>query len=79
VPEGGLEKAFGAVIRELREQRGLSQEDLSFACSRHRTFVSLIERGKSSPTITTLWRLAKALEVKPSEIIRRVERNVASA
>lgn len=68
-----LEIAFGSVIRELREERGLSQEELSFACGRHRTYVSLIERGKSSPTIQTLWMLAEALEVLPSEIVRRAE------
>ena len=73
---GKLEAAFGTVIRELREKRGLSQEELSFACTRHRTYISQIERGKSSPTIATLWRLAKALDVKPSEIVRRVERRL---
>ena len=69
-----LEEAFGEVIRELRHRHGLSQEALSFACGRHRTYVSLIERGKNSPSIRTLWMLADALEVKPSEITRQVER-----
>ena len=73
---GKLEAAFGAVVRELREKRGLSQEELSFACSRHRTYVSLIERGKNSPSIATLWLIAEALEVRPSEIIRRVETRI---
>lgn len=68
-----LETAFGEVIKELREERGLSQEALSFACGRHRTYVSLIERGRNSPTIKTLWMLAGGLEVLPSEIVRRVE------
>ena len=68
-----LEIAFGSVIRELREERGLSQEALSFACGRHRTYVSLIERGKNSPSIQTLWMLAEALEIRPSEILQRVE------
>ena len=67
------EQALGLAIRQFREARGLSQEALSFACQRHRTYVSLIERGKSSPTMTTLWMLAEALEVPPSEIVRRAE------
>jgi transcriptional regulator with XRE-family HTH domain len=70
---GALDRAFGEVLRELRQERGLSQEGLSFACERHRTYVSLLERGRSSPSLGTLWMLAKALEVRPSEIVRRVE------
>ncbi len=68
-----LDERFGRVLRELRHERGLSQEALSFACGRHRTFVSLLERGRSGPTLGTVWRLADALDVAPSEFIRRVE------
>jgi transcriptional regulator with XRE-family HTH domain len=68
-----LQVAFGRVLREFREKAGLSQEALSFACGRHRTYVSLIERGRNSPTITTLWKLAEALEAQPSAMIQRVE------
>lgn len=68
-----LQVAFGRVLREFRLEAGLSQEALSFICGRHRTYVSLIERGKNSPSMTTLWLLAEALEVLPSEIVRRVE------
>jgi transcriptional regulator with XRE-family HTH domain len=54
----------------------MSQEALSFQCGRHRTYVSLIERGKNSPSIATLWVLAEALQVSPSTLIRRVEREL---
>jgi transcriptional regulator with XRE-family HTH domain len=76
VGSSGLEIEFGRVIRELRHETGLSQEALSFACGRHRTYVSLIERGKNSPSIKTVWLLAEALGVAPSEILRRVERGL---
>ena len=68
-----LEDAFGRVLRELRTERGLSQEALSLACGRHRTYVSLLERGHNSPTLTTVWRLAAALDVSAAEFVRRVE------
>ena len=71
-----LEHVFGDVIRELRQERGISQEALSLSCGRHRTYISLIERGRYSPTIKTLWLLAAGLEVSPSEIIQRVERQL---
>ena len=38
-----------------------------------RTFTSLLERGLRSPTMRTVVRLAEALEVRPSEIVRRME------
>lgn len=68
-----LDLAVGRVIQEIRHEKGLSQEALSFAANRHRTYVSLIERGRYSPSVRTLWTLAEALGVKPSEIIGRVE------
>lgn len=68
-----LEQAFGNVLRKFRTARGLSQEKLAFACDRHPTFISLIERGQRSPTLRTLFLLAKALEVKPSRLVADVE------
>lgn len=73
-----LQVAFGQVIRDLRSKSGMSQEALSLACGRHRTYVSLIERGRNSPSITTLWLLSEALGVAPSTVIRQVERELAS-
>ena len=68
-----LQVAFGQVIRELRLEAGLSQEALSLTCGRHRTYVSLIERGKNAPTVTTLWLISEALGVALSTVVRRVE------
>lgn len=69
--------AFGEELRERRVERGLSQEAVSFACGRHRTYVSLLERGRSSPSLDTLWAIAQALSVDPSELLRGVERRLA--
>jgi transcriptional regulator with XRE-family HTH domain len=74
-----LKVAFGNVIRELRLSAGISQEVLSLQCGRHRTYVSLIERGKNAPSILTLWVLAESLDVSPSDVIARVEARLASS
>lgn len=50
-----------------------SQEALAFEAGLHRTYISLIERGKKSPTLAVIVRLANALGIKPSELLRRVE------
>lgn len=53
----------GSQIRRLREQRGLSQRALADLCDLSPNAVSLIERGASSPSVSTLHRLATALQV----------------
>jgi transcriptional regulator with XRE-family HTH domain len=68
-----LRQAFGDVVRDLRQERQLSQEALSFACGRHRTYISLLERGRNTPSIETLWAMADALEVEPVELVGLVQ------
>lgn len=67
------ERAFGSVLRNLRERRKLSQEKLGFACGFHRTYISMLERGQYSPTIDALFRLQRVLKISPSAILRQVE------
>lgn len=64
---------LGEVVRVLRRERGLSQEELAFESDLHRTYISLLERGKRIPGLKTIFQLAMALKVPPSEIVRRVE------
>jgi transcriptional regulator with XRE-family HTH domain len=72
-PAFGPEKAFGLALRDIRTERGISQEQLALDGDFDRTFPSLIERGLRSPSIRTLVRLAEVLKVRPSEIVRRME------
>ncbi len=72
-PAAGPEKAFGQALRELRTRKGTSQEQLALSAGFDRTYVSLIERGISSPTIRTICRLSEILEIKPSLVARRME------
>lgn len=67
------EEAFGQALREARDRVQLSQEALGHAAGRHRTYVSHLERGLSSPSIKTLFLLAEVLETTPSRLLRRVE------
>jgi transcriptional regulator with XRE-family HTH domain len=69
----GPEKAFGRVLRELRRDRGISQEELGFESGYHRTYVGLLERGQKSPSLRAVFRLAAALRVKPSQMVEQVE------
>lgn len=70
-----LEKSFGKVISQLRKGLGLSQEELGFRSGYHRTYISQLERGIKSPSLKTIFNLAKALNITPSELIHRVQRD----
>ncbi|MCJ7730277.1 MAG: helix-turn-helix transcriptional regulator [Sedimentisphaerales bacterium] len=62
-----IEKAVGQELCFCRTKKGLSQENLGFEASLHRTYISIIERGLKSPTINTVVRLCAALEISPEK------------
>lgn len=69
-------EVFGKVLRELRVEKNISQEKLAEYCELDRTYISLLERGQRQPTITTIFKLAKALNLSPSALIEKVENQV---
>lgn len=71
-----LIEIFGKVLRELRDGNNISQEKLAEYCDLDRTYISLLERGLRQPTITTIFKLAKALKISPSTLIEKVEQQV---
>lgn len=62
---------FGEAVRTLRLQRKLSQDEFAAVAELHRTYVGGIERGERNPTLTSIHRIAKALNVSPAELLRR--------
>jgi transcriptional regulator with XRE-family HTH domain len=64
-----INRAFGAVIRKQREALGMSQEELGDTAGLHRTYISLLERGRRSASIETILRLAKALGTSGSDLL----------
>ena len=74
----GLERLFGQILQEIRQRRDLSQEELGFESGYHRTYISLLERGQKNPSLKTIFQLAKALKVRPSEMIQGIESQIDS-
>ena len=68
-----VETLFGQALRELRKERGFSQEGLAFESGYHPTYIGQLERGKKSPSLRAIVRLAGALKTRGSEILKRVE------
>ena len=71
----GPEKAFGQAFRALREERGISQEQVSVQADYDRTTVSLIERGLVSPKLETIVKMCKAISAFPSNVMRHMEKS----
>lgn len=73
------EVAFGIVLRELRKQRALSQEFLAHESGLERNYISLLELGRNSASIKTIFKLSPVLGVSVSEFMAQVEITLNSA
>lgn len=69
-------KIVGDVISELRRKKGVSQEVLSGLADIGRTHLSAIECGERKPTLETLYRISCALDIKMSDIVAEIEKNL---
>ena len=61
--------AFGKVLRRLRRQRGLTQEQLGLEADLRRTYVSVLELGRQQPSLTSILKLATALGERPGTLV----------
>lgn len=66
-------EAMATVLRRLRKEHKLSQEVLSGLSGMARPHLSMIERGERIPTLYTIWRIADALDMRPSELVALIE------
>ena len=62
-------KKFGENLRKLRNEKGLSLREMSYACSIDNSKIAKIEKGKINITLTTLLQLSVALEIHPSTLL----------
>ena len=68
------EALLGKEIARLRKRIGLSQEELGFRAEVHRTYISQLERGLKSPTLSMILKLSRALKASANKLIAVVER-----
>jgi len=68
--DSSLLRALGKRVRELRKERGYSQEKLAERAGIHENHVRRIEGGTANPSYVVLVKLAKALGVTPGELMR---------
>lgn len=63
-----LARDFGNKIREIRKEKGISQESLAGLADLDRTYIGGIERGIRNPSLKNIGKIAKALKVKPKDL-----------
>jgi len=69
MPTSAIFKQFGQKVRSKRQALGFSQEQLAEKAGLHRTYVSDVERGARNISLINIAQLAKALKVKPSDLL----------
>ncbi len=72
-PTTDIRVRFGKAVRIRRSELNISQEDFAERAGLHRTYVSDLERGKRNISLENIERLAKALNLSISELMRRVD------
>jgi transcriptional regulator with XRE-family HTH domain len=64
---------IGELLRQARQEAGLTQEELAFRAGVHRTYVSLVERNLRSPTIDVFIRLCDAMSADAGAIVSKIQ------
>ncbi len=69
-------RLFGEVLRELRLEQGLTQDELAERANTERSHISSLERAEKGPALATVFTLAASLGIKPHELIALVEQKI---
>ena len=64
---------LGQRIRKYRKGKGLTQEELSSKCNLHPTYIGQIERGEKCPSIESVYKICKALELKTAVLFEKID------
>ena len=73
-----VKKAFGIVLKKERERIGITQIDLAGLCEIDKETISLYERALRQPTLTTLLKLADALNVEAEYLVTEVKKHLTN-
>lgn len=68
--EAQIQKHFGERVRDLRKQKGLSQEALALVCELDRTYIGGVERGERNISLINIYKIAEALGIDAKELFK---------
>ena len=69
MPEKNIYILIGSRIKDIRESKGMTQQQISDICDFEKSTVSRIEAGRTNLTVKNLYKISKALKVRMKEII----------
>jgi transcriptional regulator with XRE-family HTH domain len=69
ISEDKFLQEVGLLIKKLREQKGMSQEDLANDCNIPKSQIGRIERAEINTTLRTLYKISNALGIEPKELM----------
>jgi transcriptional regulator with XRE-family HTH domain len=64
---------FGQEVRRRREAQDISQEELADRAGLHRNYIGYVERAEANATVTSVIKIARALKLRPSELLREMK------
>lgn len=71
-----LFKAVGVVIKRLRQKTSQSVNLFAYENDLQKSMISRLENGQNEPKLASLWKIAEALNIKPSDFIKEVEKEL---
>ena len=74
-----LQSALGYRVRNLRKSQGLSQERLGERANLHNTYIGAIERGERNPSVKTLEKITRALNIEVVDLFKFMEQDTSPA
>lgn len=69
-----IEAIFGKVLRQVREEKGLTQEKLAELADVDRTYIYRLETGKRSPSLDIVFRISDGLKISPGVLLEKVNK-----
>lgn len=69
-----LSKNFGKIIRELRREKKISQEELGFRSNLHRTYIGMIERGEKNISLENIEKIAQGLNISMKSLFEKLNK-----
>lgn len=68
-----IKQIIGKIVKVIRIEKGMSQEDLAFECDVDRSYISMIEVGRNEPSVSKIFEICEGLKIKPSYFFKLVE------
>jgi len=71
--EQKIKEQFGSRLKNLRQEKGMTQEALALLCDLDRTYIGSVERGERNISLVNIHKIAKTLGVDPRELFKMKE------